>query len=163
MTDPITYNFIEANRVILPIFIELGVVGNSFNIVVLIQPTLSRHACSHYFFTLACDNLFVSSIVLIQALLADGYQFDVTTISSVSYKMLRFLIDLSSAISPYFIVLASIDRFAILVLVSFFTLFLIGNLVLIRLDLSDGRRCALCPDSLYSKVYPIIQIVLFSL
>jgi hypothetical protein len=163
MTDPITYNFIEANRVILPIFIELGVVGNSFNIVVLTRPTLSRHACSHYFFALSCDNLFVSSIVLIQALLADGYQFDVTTISSVSYKMLRFLIDLSSAISPYFIVLASIDRFAILVLVSFFTLFLIGNLVLIRLDLSDGRRCALCPDSLYSKVYPIIQIVLFSL
>ncbi|CAF4054599.1 unnamed protein product [Rotaria sp. Silwood2] len=88
----------------------VGITGNSLNIAVLTRPSLYNHACSRYFLALACNNLFYTSAILSYLLLANGYQLDVTKVSLISCKLVTYVYQVCATSSPFFIVLASIDR-----------------------------------------------------
>ncbi len=49
MSDPLIELAIELTRIIIPIIMIIGIIGNSLNICVLTRPILYNHACSRYF------------------------------------------------------------------------------------------------------------------
>jgi hypothetical protein len=104
MTDSLTQLAIELTRIIIPIIMFTGIIGNSLNIAVLTRPALYNHACSRYFLTVACVNLFFTSVMLLYRLFADGYQLDVTKVSILSCKLVSYFYQTSILVSTYSIV-----------------------------------------------------------
>jgi hypothetical protein len=181
MTEDIKQFAVQATRIILPIIIILGIVSNSLNIIILTRPTLIRHACSLYFLCLAIINLFYSAVLLINNLLADGYQLDLSLHSNVFCKFISYLLILCPNISIYLIVLASIDRYCAssnkvrirnfssvrvaryaigLLILTFVFVF---SRVLLVFDLrQDGiRQCTLQSNSIFSQIFLIVGIILY--
>jgi hypothetical protein len=78
MTDSLTQLAIKLTRIIIPIIMFVGILGNSLNIAVFTRSALYNYACSRYFLAVACNNLFFTSVMVLYRLLADGYQLDVT-------------------------------------------------------------------------------------
>jgi uncharacterized membrane protein YidH (DUF202 family) len=182
MIDSFIQLAIQLPRIIAPFIIVLGVVGNSVNIVVLTRSALYNHACSRYFLALASNNLFLSSAFLVNRLLITGYQLDVTKISVLSCKLVQYVTGVSVVISPYLIVLASMDRYcasststqrrkfsnvrvtrwALVSIVVLVALYYINYLVLIDLRKDDSLGCAIRGDTIYKQVYPITQCFVFA-
>lgn len=168
-------------RIVLPIIIVVGVIGNSINIVVLTRPSLYNHACSRYFLALATNYLFYSVVVIVNGLLVSGYEVDLSQGSDILCKVITYVISVCIAIAPYFIILALIDRYcassmdaqrrkfshihvtrwALMIVITLFALYFINTLVLVDLRL-DGFGCNIRGDTIYKQVYSIIQVVLFA-
>lgn len=110
MSDYLAEISVKLAQIFLPIIMFLGIVGNSLNILILSRANLRNHACSRYFLGLSSNNL-IYSIFLIYFLLANGYSMDGQYVSSVSCKILQYIGSACPFLSPYFIILASIDRF----------------------------------------------------
>ncbi len=183
MTDSLTQLATELTRVIVPIIMFIGIIGNSLNIAVLTRPVLYNHACSRYFLALAFNNLFYTSVMLVYRLLADGYQHDVTTLSLLSCKLVTYVYQISILFSAYFIVLASIDRYCassisahlrqfsnvkvtrwtIPFVIIVIMLFYINTAILIDLRSTDAFGCHIRGDTIYKEVYPVMQIVFFAI
>jgi len=182
MSDSLLQIGTQILRAILPVIIIVGVVGNLFNIAVLTRPALYNHSCSRYFLALASNNLFYSSIFFTYRLLATGYQIDPSNYSIISCKIINYIYILSSFLSPYLIVCASIDRYCasstsaqirkfshirvtkwmIFIVVTVFSLIFINVLVLADLHQERGFTCAIQANTIYSQVYIIIQVFLFA-
>jgi uncharacterized membrane protein YidH (DUF202 family) len=183
MVDSLIQLAIELVCTIIPVIIVLGVISNSVNIAVLSRSVLYNHACSRYFLALAGNNLFLSSAFLINRLLITGYQLDITKISNLSCKLVQYVTGVAVVISPYFIILASIDRYcassrnvqrrkfsnvrvapwALVSVVVLVALYYINYLVLIDLRKDDSLGCAIRGDTIYKKVYPITQFFVFAI
>jgi hypothetical protein len=183
MTDSLIQLATELTRAIVPLIMVLGIIGNSLNIAVLTRPTLYNHACSRYFLALACNNLFFTSIMLIDRLLDDGYQNNVMTSSLLSCKLVTYFHQTSILLSAYFIVLASIDRYcassrnahlrkfsnvkvtrwSILVVIILIMLFHVNTAILIDLKPTDESGCYIRADTIYKQVYPIVQILFLAI
>jgi hypothetical protein len=179
MADSMTQLAIQLTRAIVPIIMVIGVVGNSLNIAILTRPALYSHACSRYFLALTGNNLFYTSVVLVYRLLADGYQRDATKISLISCKLITYIYQTAVLLSPYFIVLASIDRYcasspnanlrkfsnvkvtrwAILLLIIVIMLFYMNTAILVDLRQTDTFGCRIRADTIYKQIYPVMQIV----
>jgi hypothetical protein len=173
---------INLTRVIVPINIVFGVIGNLLNIIVLTRSILYNYASTHYFLALAFNNLFASSFILISNLFANGYHTDITTFSSFSCKIVRYLIELCTVLSSYFIILASIDRYYIsslnpnrrklsnvkmarrmIIFTSiFFAILYLNTPILIDLENNDNLECRIRPKNTYYQIYPIIQVFIFN-
>jgi hypothetical protein len=182
MNESLTLLATQLTRAILPVIIVVGIVGNVINIAVLIRPALYNHACSRYFLALSTNYLFYSVVVVVNGLLISGYQLDVSTTSVISCKLITYVISVCIAISPYFIVLASIDRYcassmnaqrrkfsnvrvarwALMFFVTLFALYFINTLVLVDLREDDYLGCAIRGDTTYKNAYSIIQVMLFA-
>ena len=168
-------------RIILPIIIFVGIVGNSINIAVLTRPSLYNHACSRYFLALATNYLFYSVFVLVNGLLVSGYEVDLSQRSDILCKLITYVISVCIAIGPYLIILALIDRYcassmnaqrrkfshvnvtrwALMIVITLFGLYFVNTLVLVDLR-SDGFGCTVRGDTIYKQVYSIIQVMLFA-
>lgn len=173
---------VQLARIILPINVFLGMVGNALNIVVLTRSSLYKYASTHFFLAMAINNLFGSAFVSLNDLLAIGYKLNLNTVSLASCKLARYFSDLSALLSFYFIVLASMDRclassadvrrrrlsnvrtarWLIAMICIGFALFYINTLVLIDLDRSDGRGCLIRPRNIYYQLYPILQVLIYT-
>lgn len=182
MADSLVQLAIQLTRSIVPVIIAVGIIGNSLNIAVLSRSTLYNHACSRYFLALACNNLFYTSTMMVYRLLADGYQLDITKVSSVSCKLVVYAFHTCGLLAQYFVILASIDRFcassanahlrkfshvkvarwAILCVMMTIMLFYINTPVLIDLRTTDAFGCRIRGDTIYKHVYSIIQVILFA-
>jgi hypothetical protein len=182
MSDPRVQIGIELLRCILPVIITVGVVGNSLNIVVLTRPRLYYHACSQYFLALASNNLVYTGIILIEQLLASGYQMNLSNYSMAACKAVNYISTTTSFLAPYFIVCASMDRYCtsstnalirrfssvrmalrmILIVIIVFLLIFINILVLADLQPAAGFTCVVEANTLYSQIYIITQVFLFA-
>ena len=183
MTDSLVQLSIELTRIIVPIIMVIGMVGNSLNIAVLTRPALYNHACSRYFLAVGCNNLLFTSVMLIYALMADGYQRDLATVSLLSCKLVTYAYHACFVVSPHLIILASIDRYcvsstnvhlrkfsnikvtrwAILFVVIISLLFYMNTAILIDLRANDTFGCRIRGDTIYNQIYPIIQVILFAI
>ncbi|CAF1252433.1 unnamed protein product [Rotaria sp. Silwood1] len=183
MTDSLILVAIQLICIIVPFIIIIGIIGNSINIIVLTRSALYNHSCSRYFLALAGNNLFLSSAFLINRLLITGYQLDLTKISLLSCKFIQYVTGVCVVISPYFIVLASIDRYcasskniqrrkfsniritrwALIFVVILIGLYYINYLVLIDLRKDDSFGCAIRGDTIYKQIYPITQVMVFAI
>jgi hypothetical protein len=182
MNDSLTLLATHLSRAILPVIIVVGIVGNAINIAVLTRSALYNHACSRYFLALSTNYLFYSVVVVLNNLLVNGYQLDVSKASVLSCKLVTYVNTVCIAISPYFIVLASIDRYcassrnaqrrkfsnvrvtiwALIFLVALFALYFINTLVLVDLREDDYLGCAIRGDTIYKQAYSIIEVILFA-
>jgi 7 transmembrane receptor (rhodopsin family) len=183
MTDYLGQVSIQLARAIIPAIIVVGVVGNLINITILTRSTLYNHSCSRYFLMLSISSLAYLSINLIYRLLADGYQLDPTRSSILGCKMITYVTQVCYPMPPYFIVLASFDRFcvsspsaqvrkfsstsvsrrAILILVSFFLLLYINTALVVDLRFDDGLGCRNRGDTVLKQVFAVVQCVLFAI
>lgn len=168
---------VKLAQILLPITMTLGIIGNSLNILTLSRPNLRNNACSRYFLALSCNNL-IYSICIIYYLLSNGYSIDGRIVSVASCKILLYIGTVSPFLSPYFIVLASIDRcfvssssarirqfsnvivakWSMLIFVICSLIFFINTLVLG--DIYDGPRCTIRGTTLYNRIYLLAQVIL---
>ncbi|CAF0809363.1 unnamed protein product [Adineta steineri] len=166
--------------IVLPVIIVAGVVGNSLNIIILNRPNLRSHACSKYFSALASNNL-IYSVFIIDYFLSNGFNINGVMVSNALCKIFQYIGSVCSFLSPYFIVLASIDRFCasssnaalrrfsnivvakyfILIVVIYSLLWYINILVLYELQ-NDGYGCALRSKTVFNQVFLLIQSFLFA-
>ena len=183
MSDQFNQLSIHLTRFTLPIIAVVGVLGNIANLIVLSRSALRKYPCTKYFAALASNNLFYSSFVIIYRLLADGYHYDLANISLASCKITIYILNVCSAISPYLIILASIDRCwissprvrrrelsdahvahnLIIFVTAFFSLFYLSTPIIIDLRQDDLLGCRIRFDTAYNRVYVIIQVVIFAL
>ncbi|CAF3697064.1 unnamed protein product [Adineta steineri] len=167
-------------QIILPVIIVAGIVGNSLNIIILNRPNLRNHACSKYFLALASNNL-IHSVFIIYNFLSNGFNIDGEMVSNGLCKILQYTGNVCSFLSPYFIILASIDRFCasstnaalrrfsnivvakyfILIVVICSLLLHISNLVLYELR-DDGYGCAIRSKTIINQIPLLIQAFLFA-
>ncbi|CAF0761388.1 unnamed protein product [Adineta steineri] len=170
----------KITQILLPMIIVAGVVGNSLNIIILNRPNLRNHACSKYFLALASSNL-IYSIFVINYFLSNGFNINGQMVSNALCKILQYTGNICAFLSPYFIILASIDRFCasstnarlqrfsnivvakyfILIVVIYSLLWYINILVLYELR-DDGYGCALRSKSIFNQVLLLIQALLFA-
>ena len=182
MSDSLAQLSAQLARIVLPINVLLGILGNALNIVVLTRSSLHKYASTHFFLAMAINNLFGSAFVSLNDLLAFGFKINIYTVSLASCKLARYLSDLSALLSFYFIALASMDRclassadvrrrrlsnvktarWLIAMTCIVFALFYINTLVLIDLDRSDGRGCLIRPRNIYYQLYPILQVLIYT-
>lgn len=172
----------QLTRIILPMISVLGVAGNSLNILVLSRPALYRYSCSRCFLALAGNNLIYSGVLLTCRTLMDGYQMNFVSQSIIVCKIYTYLGTLLSFFAPYFIILASIDRFCatspsaklrglsnvkVMKRAILFTIILLGvflSNVPILIDISsDGRRCRIADDTTYKQIYLFVQVSCFAI
>lgn len=170
-------------RIILPPIMFIGIIGNLLNIMVLKRSTLYNHPCSHYFLALSSNNLFASTFILTYNLLATGYQMDPTVNSRVWCKIIIYTQQLCVFLSPYFIILASVDRYFssssnihlrnlsnltfarwfILSVILFYSLFFISSFAMLEIQPAHSVPCRISTTTLYGRIYPFIQSVLLNL
>lgn len=181
MSESLQNVSIQFARILSPIIIILGVIGNTLNINILIQPNFRRHSCCRYFLALSCNNLFYC-LFQINFYLANAYSLDGQYVSLASCKILQYIASSLSFLSPCFIVLASIDRFfsssrqirfrrwssipvshwSISTLLIFTGIFFINVLIFYDLRFDDGLGCNMRGDEPYKKAFIIIQVVLYA-
>ncbi|CAF3224959.1 unnamed protein product [Rotaria sp. Silwood2] len=112
-----------------------------------------------------------------------GYQLDLTKVSVLSCKLIQYVTSVCVVMSPYFIVLASIDRYcassrnvqrrkfskirvtrwALMFVVVLVAVYYINYLVLIDLREDDSLGCAIRGDTIYKQVYSITQVFVFAI
>ncbi|CAF0794849.1 unnamed protein product [Adineta ricciae] len=169
-------------QAVLPIIIVVGIIGNSLNAVVLTRHSLFYHACSRYFLALSGNNLFYSSVVCIISLLKNGYQIDVSRYSIAFCKAYTFINTLCCFLSPYIIVLASLDRCCassshakirnftsirmahgmICIVIIAFALLFINVVFMTDINASTRYLCMSQAVTTYYQVYIITQVILFA-
>ncbi|CAF1051769.1 unnamed protein product, partial [Didymodactylos carnosus] len=77
------------------------------------RKSLRSSPCSLYFLASAINNFFVLYFSLITRLLSDGFSIDPTSNSMAFCKIRYYFSYIFFALSPYFTVLASIDRYCV--------------------------------------------------
>ncbi|CAF3738394.1 unnamed protein product [Rotaria sp. Silwood1] len=143
---------------------------------------MRKHAFSLYFIALSINNLIYSTTILVISLLGDGYQIIISSRTSISCKLITYFGTLLSALSPSFIVLASIDRWCasslnvqrrnfsnirtakwlIFIITIFFSLLFIISLVMTDLNTHDTLGCRIRDNGIFVQTYSIFQFILFS-
>ena len=181
MSESLQNISIQLARILSPIIIILGVIGNTLNIIILMRPNFRHHSCCRYFLALSSNNLFYC-LFQINFYLANAYSLDGQYVSLASCKILQYIASSSSFLSPYFIVLASIDRFfsssrhphfrrlssitmshwSISTLLIFTGIFFINVLIFYDLRFDDGLGCNMRGDEPYKKAFILIQVVLYA-
>ena len=101
---------VQCNRIVPILQMILGTFGNLMNILIFTRRTLRTNPCSFYFMTSSINNLFVLYVVLFTRLLASGWQLDPSSSSDPLCKLRVFCAYVSTCLTQWFVVLASIDR-----------------------------------------------------
>lgn len=181
MSDSLQIISTQLAQILSPIIILVGVIGNILNIFVLTRPNFRDHSCCRYFLALSSNNLFYC-LFQVSFYLANAYSLDGQYVSLVACKILQYIASVSSFLSPYLIIFASIDRFcsssphvkirslsslyithrSILVLISLTGLFFINIFIFYDLREDDGLGCNMRGDELYKQIFIITQVVLYA-
>lgn len=182
MADILPEISIRLIRITIPVIIIVSMVGNTLNIAVLGRYKMRKHACCFYFIALSTNNLIYSCTILVISLLVDGYQIGLTTFPLVFCKLVTYFGTLLSALSPSFIILASIDRwcssssnverrkfsnirtakYLILVITIFFSLLFIISFAMASVNTKDAVVCRIRGHGIFVDAYNIFIFILFS-
>lgn len=183
MTDQLGQITIQLSQSIIPLIITLGVIGNSINIIILTRPNLYHHSCSRYFLALSVSALAYSFINLPYRLLIDGYKIEPQRISMLFCKIFVYFTQLCVPLAPYFVVMASFDRFCasssnarirmfsnvrvsrwvIAFVVLGFALFYVNTAMVVDLRPEDGLGCRNRGDSIYKQTFTLIQCIVYAI
>ena len=100
------------NRWIAPVIFVLGVMGNLFNLMIFTRGIFLKQSCSLYFLAISINNLIMFLIGLSTRILDEGFQVNLFGGNSNIYCSIRtYLVYALFAISSWFFVCASLDRF----------------------------------------------------
>jgi len=101
----------DLNKIMLPIQIVLGTIGNLLNIIIFTRRSLRNSSCSIYFIASSINNLFVIYTGIITRYLSLFSDNDIANNSSVLCKLKYYIIYTALSLVLWLTVLASIDRF----------------------------------------------------
>ena len=96
----------------MPVFI-LGLIGNSFNILIFTRRSLIKNPCTIYLLSASCMNISILIFGLLTRSLMDGFGIDVIGNSLILCRLRYLFLHPSYTLSSWFLVLASIDRFCL--------------------------------------------------
>jgi hypothetical protein len=96
----------------MPVFV-LGFFGNICNMLIFTRRALFSNPCTAYMLSATCVNMNVLFFGLVIRSLMDGFNIDVVGNSIVLCRLRYVMLHPSYALSSWFLVLASIDRFCI--------------------------------------------------
>lgn len=99
------------NRSVPVPLLLFGTVGNVLNLFVLTRKSLRNMSCPFYFFSSSVANLFCLWFGLTTRFLS-GYDLDPTTHNSTFCKFRYFVTYMSLSLSAFFLLFASVDRWA---------------------------------------------------
>lgn len=170
---------LEIFRIIIPIIMFIAIVGNTINIFILKQRIFRLKSFSFYLLLFSMNNFIYSTLILSYRLLSIGYQISPNLSSNTACRIFQYLNDLCPSVSPYFIVLASFDRYCYssfnqrlkkfneiklakylsLFLIILFILFYLETAYLVQLNFDDGLGCRIRTNALYNQIYVILQFL----
>ncbi|CAF2322646.1 unnamed protein product [Rotaria sp. Silwood2] len=182
MADLLRHISLQLIKIGVPIIVCISIMGNTLNIAVLCRYKMRKQACSLYFITLSIINLIYSPTILVVSLLSDGYQIKLNIRSLIACNLITYFGTLLSALSLYFIVFASINRWCasssntqrrnlsnvrttkwlIFMIIIFFSLLFIISLVTTGLNTDNTTNCGIQGNEVFVQVYSIFQFILFS-
>lgn len=90
--------------------IPLGIIGNSLNLVIFLQPNLRTNPCSVYFMAYSITNLCWTSFNTVTSTLNYGFAIDISVWSESNCKIRTFFTYIFAGLSPIFLTLATLDR-----------------------------------------------------
>jgi hypothetical protein len=103
---------IVLNRCIAPIIFIFGIMDFIFNLIIFTRQTFFRQSCFLYLIATAINNLVMFLIGLLTRILDNGFQVNLFGGNSNIYCQIRtYLVYTLFAISSWFFVFASLDRF----------------------------------------------------
>lgn len=168
------------SKIGLPLLVLVSLIGNALNVIILSRYKMRKYPCTLYFMVLSINNLLYSSTILIVSLLGDGYQIRISIKSSILCKFITYFGTLLSALSPYLIVLAAVDRWKasssgragigvrttnclIITIITFFSLLFIISLITADINAQDRIGCQIRGSAIFVQIYGIFQFIIFSL
>ncbi|CAF0949370.1 unnamed protein product [Didymodactylos carnosus] len=93
-----------------PILILIGTVGSILNLIIFNQKNLRKNPCSIYFIVYNLANFVYIYCLLFSLTLAVGYNIDPSAHNLVICRVRLYINVLFNVLSPYYLILASIDR-----------------------------------------------------
>jgi hypothetical protein len=93
-----------------PVLMLIGTVGCILNIIVFHQRNLRKNPCSIYFIAYSLANFAYICSSLLPLTLSLGYNTDVSTHNLIICRIRIYVTILSNVLSPFYLILASIDR-----------------------------------------------------
>ena len=93
-----------------PVLMLIGTVGCIFNLIVFHQKNLRKNPCSIYFIAYSLANFAYIYSSLLPVTLSLGYNIDVSTHNLFICRIRLYVTILSNVLSPFYLILASIDR-----------------------------------------------------
>jgi len=100
------------NQSIAPLLFLFGMMGNFFNLIIFTRRAFFKQSCSLYFVAISINNIAMYFIGLTTRILSDGFQIEIFGGNSNVYCKIRtYLVNVLFAISSWFFVFASLDRY----------------------------------------------------
>ncbi|UJR20372.1 hypothetical protein I4U23_023504 [Adineta vaga] len=96
-----------------PIMILTGVIGCLLNLFVFTQQNLRKNPCSIYFIAYNIANFAYIFSSLLSLTMGSGYNIDPSSYSVVLCRLRHYTTTLFNVLSPFYLILASIDRILI--------------------------------------------------
>ncbi|CAF1494503.1 unnamed protein product [Adineta ricciae] len=167
---------LHLTKILTPIVIICGIIGNSFNIVVLTRRCLYNHACSRYFLALSINNLYFCTVTTTQQYLSNISLVDLAQTSIHSCRFFVYGNVLCVLLLPYYTVIISIDRYCassnkvqirnlsnikvsryvITIVTSMFALYALIYPILVTLRQDDGFGCRIRYDMPYKQIFGLL-------
>ncbi|CAF2944540.1 unnamed protein product [Rotaria sp. Silwood2] len=112
LVNTLEWSTIILNRWFVPIMFLIGVLGNIFNLMVFTRKNFFRKSCFLYLLAASINNIVMFLIGLSTRIMDDGFQITIFRSDSDVYCKFRiYLVYTLFAISNWFLVFASFDRF----------------------------------------------------
>jgi len=96
-----------------PILILIGTVSCIINLIVFSKKTQRKNPCSIYFIAYNCSNFVYIYSTILPSILNIGYSIDATSYNLVICRLHLYISILFNCLSPFYLILASIDRILI--------------------------------------------------
>jgi len=100
-------------RIGCPILMLIGTVSCIINLIIFTQKNLRKSPCSIYFIAYNCSNFVYIYSSLLSLTLSIGYNIDVSAYNLVICRLHLYVTILFNCLSPFYLILASIDRILI--------------------------------------------------
>jgi hypothetical protein len=97
-------------QIVGPMIIVIGLVGCIVNLVVFTRKNLRKNPCAIYFIAFNISNILVICSLLLQLTMSVGYNIDPSLLASSLCRLRVYAAVLFNTLSPFYLLLASIDR-----------------------------------------------------
>lgn len=99
------------NRYIPIIYLPIGITGNLLNILTFTRRSLRTNPCTIFLLYSSIANIFHLIFGLITRIIIDQFHYDIEGLSLSFCKLKYYIMYISSSLSLYFVLLASINRY----------------------------------------------------
>ncbi|CAF1432228.1 unnamed protein product [Adineta ricciae] len=97
-------------RLILPIFLIFGTIGNVFNLIIFVQPYLRKSPCSIYLLVYTIISICWIDFIGLTSSLSIGYSIDISIQSTIICRIRTYIIYVTINLLPELLILVAFDR-----------------------------------------------------